>query len=109
MRKDSNPNLRTLDLFSPRTVAVRPSAQPVLPTCQRGPAHSTLASLAGSGCSLRDIAKQVGLSHEAVRQRLQRSAAELSVSNLGLTARERETQRGPAAQVSAGPPLPNMK
>ena len=65
-----------------------------------------LASLAGSGYSLREVARQVGLSHEAVRQRLQRSAAALSVSNLGLTARERGTQRGPAAQVPAGPPLP---
>jgi lambda repressor-like predicted transcriptional regulator len=73
-----------VQLFAPRPLPVRlPAVTSKSPPRRRSP-DPVLASLAESGRSLREIARQVGMSHEAVRRRLRPIARDHVMAAAGM-------------------------
>ncbi len=77
-RGDSNPNLRPLDYFESRRVAMFAASLHVKtassPRRLIGPPDEELQSLVAEGLTLRQIGERVGMSAEGVRWRLQRAS-----------------------------------
>jgi Sigma-70, region 4 len=65
--------MRVSDVFSPRAIPISQSILVEGKEARRrkvGPPDDDLRGFAAAGLTLRQIAERVGLSHEAVRQRL---------------------------------------
>ena len=81
--------MRVPDLFSPRAIPIVPSILVKESRARRvkgGPPDDHLRALSDAGLTLRQIADQVGLSHETVRHRLaQRNGRALSTSSRSAT------------------------